>query len=1274
MLNKRAVYLNLLLIYALSQPQFCLAASPGQNALDQGTLFYQAADFERAALLFRQATDKDPGLTKAWENLGWAQYKLGNIDEAVRIWNIILKVEPRRVDLLNAVGSTHMEKDRWTESMAAFEESLAIESEQRTIQLRLARGYEALHDWEHAIKLYQNMLRKQPKDVDVIQRLAAVYQQAERTAKAISLLQTHVKELPELAYRLASLYAQQGDTHYHQNQYSAAETLYRKAHLLEPKNPRYLINLGWVYRNQQALKRAMSLWQQALALDATNASLTRHIGDIAFELNDFDTATYWYEEARKRGSISMGSYKHLGWAYWHRQNWKLCEKTWLRYGELYPNDAEPPALLARLYMRITDFDKALQAAEGSLSIQPDQPEIALLRAKALYSGGHYSRARAETVDLVRQYPEHLGINVFMGELLMQYHDFAGGVKLWRRVLQMDPTLEAAQYYWVKSLYETGKQEKALAEARRFLTHSDGNIRLIRLLKDDALNRQDPKTAILWLERELEVAPDTLATWMELAGLYQQIRQYDAARETLELANSVHGNDPMLQLALADLDRAEKDYAMAFKRFSSIARQSPYNRRAYLGRIDSLIGMGRYQAALNLLKKNNPVFLTDDEWQLKQGEILRASNRDDEAMLAYRKVSEPQSNTLNIPALLYHGLTKQERGVNLSAKRFEDQMSALKAAGYTAITLEQLNNMIAGNTAFPQKPIIITFDDARIDSFELGTPALVKHGMRAVMFVPTARIHDGHPFFADWNMIRKYHESGYWDMQNHGHAAHDLIGIDGRGTQGAFLSNFRWLQHEHRVENETEFRKRLDQDYRASTRLLKQKLAGNSILGYSFPFSEAGHELVGTAQNAAIINQQLMARYMPYGFVQDQRGYNRIRIGKTHARVLRRFVVPSHWNGEQLIQHLISKHPIHMAEKKIAKTHYSEGRYGQAREMFIQLASAEQWINSDSIYYLAATEYQRENYHKADRYLANLEETTTQDIPRIKQKTEQLSESLAWRTRPSAGLKFGYFDDANDRTNDWLSARLDFPLKQPLNLWLEPGTIKFRESGLAALRSNEITVGADWQANDNLELDIKLRYRDFNDAKDSVNSWFAVEYWLRDHRLNFAIADRDVDTVSALTADIDTVESRIQYTQTLNKNWHINAKLALQDYSDSNKRYDASIGIDYRLTDHPDWKIGAEAQFSDTDKQSDFYYTPERLFVGQANLYYQHRFKDDLSLNSQLGVGMANDELNGNRLSGQLKLGIRKLWDKRLRGEVDLQRSHVPNYRSTWLQTSLTYLF
>lgn len=92
----------------------------------------------------------------------------------------------------------------------------------------------------------------------------------------------------------------------------------------------------------------------------------------------------------------------------------------------------------------------------------------------------------------------------------------------------------------------------------------------------------------------------------------------------------------------------------------------------------------------------------------------------------------------VPVILYHRLGTVIHPLYLSPERFENQMKALKEAGYTTLTLKQYEDFVVGAVSeLPEKPILITFDDGDIDNYEVAFPVLKNYGMKATFFIPTA---------------------------------------------------------------------------------------------------------------------------------------------------------------------------------------------------------------------------------------------------------------------------------------------------------------------------------------------------------------------------------------------------------------------------------------------------------------------------------------------------------------------------------------------------------
>jgi peptidoglycan/xylan/chitin deacetylase (PgdA/CDA1 family) len=100
--------------------------------------------------------------------------------------------------------------------------------------------------------------------------------------------------------------------------------------------------------------------------------------------------------------------------------------------------------------------------------------------------------------------------------------------------------------------------------------------------------------------------------------------------------------------------------------------------------------------------------------------------------------------MRLPALLYHHVGPRLRdsryaALNVSAEKFERQMSWLARKGYMGIRpLDWLAWLLHG-TALPPKPVLLTFDDAYADFPDYALPVLLRYSFRAVVFVVTGWI-------------------------------------------------------------------------------------------------------------------------------------------------------------------------------------------------------------------------------------------------------------------------------------------------------------------------------------------------------------------------------------------------------------------------------------------------------------------------------------------------------------------------------------------------------
>ncbi len=131
----------------------------------------------------------------------------------------------------------------------------------------------------------------------------------------------------------------------------------------------------------------------------------------------------------------------------------------------------------------------------------------------------------------------------------------------------------------------------------------------------------------------------------------------------------------------------------------------------------------------------------------------------------------------LPVLTYHHIQgmkeaglKKQLGLTVSVDNFQKQIDYLKKRGYETVLPSEINRFFRGEGELPKKGIMITIDDAYIDSFEFAWPILKERGYKAVVFAPTGLLDN--PDYLSWRQAEEMNQSGTVYFGNHtwSHAA------------------------------------------------------------------------------------------------------------------------------------------------------------------------------------------------------------------------------------------------------------------------------------------------------------------------------------------------------------------------------------------------------------------------------------------------------------------------------------------------------------------------
>lgn len=102
--------------------------------------------------------------------------------------------------------------------------------------------------------------------------------------------------------------------------------------------------------------------------------------------------------------------------------------------------------------------------------------------------------------------------------------------------------------------------------------------------------------------------------------------------------------------------------------------------------------------------------------------------------------------IQVPVLCYHQIrdyrpsdSKVTRDYIVPGANFREQMQSLADSGFHSILPDELYDYLTTGKTLPSKPVMITFDDSRLDQFTTALPELNKHGFKGVFFIMTVAL-------------------------------------------------------------------------------------------------------------------------------------------------------------------------------------------------------------------------------------------------------------------------------------------------------------------------------------------------------------------------------------------------------------------------------------------------------------------------------------------------------------------------------------------------------
>lgn len=1066
-----------------------------------------------------------------------------------------VRADPGSPSLLLNLGWSYWHARRIGDAWRIASTLVKLDPGNRTFLIFMANTNIEMGSYHEAARLMRRALRSAPGDRDASMVLARALFRTGRRKEAMEIVETLIARFPDD---------------------DAAR--YRKAVFLSDMGRR---------------REALDLLEALLAKTPDEASYRRSRARLLAEMGRRREAKEEWLSLTRR-ALDAQSLMNLGWSYWRESN---LDAAWEIAVALVKLDDKNPAFLrfmANLEMERQNDENALRLAERTVRLAPEDQDAALTLSKALFRMQRVAEATAVLEKQIARHPDSVAVQYRWAELLAGSQRHAEALNYYDRLIKADPANETYRANRAAVLYEMGRYDEALAEWRARAELPTPDLAAIVRLRDDAVNRRAWGEAAGWQTRLVEADPRDPAGWETLSRLFFDGKLPFKALWAVERAIA---SDPVLinpYYLKAEILESMEDWGAAAIAYDEILRRNPNSVRAYEGMSYIMEARRDHAGALRNMDRAEALTAADPSpyLVLHRARVLADSGKTGKAhRLLTRLEADPQPV---IPVILYHGLARGERGDSIPASVFRAQMKALKEKGYRTVTVTQLAAALRGKAKLPEKPLLVTFDDGRVDSFTLADPVLKETGFVATMFVHVSRLR--RPYFHSGREdIARWHATGRWDLQAHGSQAHDPLSIDGFGRRGHFLPNRKWLAAERRLETLAEYRARIENDYIEAKRGVEEIVPGHKVVGFAFPFGDYGQNDYSNTPEAAGLNQALVRKEYDVAFVQTPQGVNYLSSNPTD---LRRFSVPRHMSAGGLVSRLALSDARVQSRLHHAQLWMRAGQTGRGKAVFAELDAMglgdEPQVMAERAIALQRSgdvSYARELFTRA------AEREADPDGPVAVRNRARMAQAVR-DAGPAAGAEFQRFTDSDSNAITKVLLRGSGPAG-PVRLegWAGSGDYSDRRdpsSPAPAIRSVEGGVGARWFASRSVELAGSYTRRNYDRDAGSADDYAASASWQAIPALLLSVRDGlgAVETAAGIRAGRRFRSDGGGLTWDPALNWRVNADFDQSRYNDSNRTQDLRLRVTNYLTQR--FALGAVFYHREARRVSPEYYTPLRL--------------------------------------------------------------------------------
>lgn len=554
---------------------------PNANPLRIGLGFTYLAknDLIQAKNVLEMAAKKNSLNPEVWAGLGRIEALEGDEEQAEKLYQKALKLNPSDTLSLSFLANLRMEQKRFNDAKELFNQIYQINpkalwAKQAVDEAKLAPLVEAIQNkekqkhYKEVEKLYKELLAASPEDVDNYIRFANFYTSQHLYKKAAEIYLKGLKfnkNSQRLQIALGYSYLLNGDL-------SKSQAVFREVFAQEPLNADAIAGLGRIAALLGENEEAKTSYYWALAIDPDNTTALSYLADSFLQEKRYEEAIKIFEKIQKIAPNETWVKQSLLRAQFAPKMEEIKELEFsgnlkgaiFKYQQVLaasPEDVDAYIELGRLYIALKRYKDAIQLYQIGLQHDPTANQLRvrlglayigindLTTAKRILETAFINdpkntetiaglgRIAALTGDIKTAehfYQAALDLNPndilnlsYYAQFSLEQKKFLRAQKLFEKILKIDP-----KQTWVIQSLENAKHGPLLQEIQ---------------LKENAKDLKDVENLYRQLIAE---APDHVGYYVKLGQFLIKLKRYQEAIIVYQQGLAIQPDSIDLQVALA----------------------------------------------------------------------------------------------------------------------------------------------------------------------------------------------------------------------------------------------------------------------------------------------------------------------------------------------------------------------------------------------------------------------------------------------------------------------------------------------------------------------------------------------------------------------------------------------------------------------------------------------------------------------------------------------------------------------------------------------------